>query len=73
MNFSCGIREDQHCSYWVEPDDIMVFSKFNEITIDLTQRLGRASWGREGKWSVSDCRFWFHSEQDRTLFILKWL
>ena len=73
MSFSCGVREDQHCKYWVEPDNILTYKKFDEINTDLTKRLGRASWTGQGNWAVSDYKFWFRNENDRFLFILKWL
>lgn len=73
MNFSCGVRDEFHCKYWVEPDDELFFRKFNEINDDLTKRCGRPSWDNQGKWAISDNRVWFHNEQDRILFILKWL
>ena len=73
MSFKCGIQEECYCKYWVEPNDILTYKKFDEINTDLTRRLGRASWTGQGNWVVRDYKFWFRNEQDRTFFILKWL
>jgi hypothetical protein len=58
--------------YWVRPYNY-ARPAWHEMSLWMLDTFGDSDWLQENAlWVGSDYKYWFHREQDRTLFLLRW-
>lgn len=60
-------------AYWVHP---VAYSakEWGEMDDWVLDTMGYSDWSVEhARWVGSDQKYWFRDEQDRTMFILRWI
>ena len=57
--------------YWVQP---FGYTNFEWADMDkwVRKTMGDTDWSSKGRWVGSNNKYWFRTEQDRIMFILRW-
>jgi hypothetical protein len=58
--------------YWVQPYNYSR-KEWDEMSVWMVKTFGNGDWMMDGLWVGSDRKYWFRTEADRTMFLLKWL